>query len=167
MAVVTEYGSLYMGKVLNTDPQELAGNEYAGGRVYSSLERINIGVGDEANSRYFIARLPKAAVLLPTTMYRVTAAVTGTFDVGDVSNVDALIDGSAGAANTTSMLGNPVATTWVPGVVDIGKPLWQLIGYASSGVAPSQIDLYVTLLGSTQATAAADIFFNFQYTLPG
>lgn len=167
MAVVTEYGSLYMGKVLDTDPQELAGNEYAGGRIYSSLDRINIAVGDEANSKYFIARIPKLAILLPTTSYRVTAAVTGTFDMGDVSNIDALIDGSAGAANTTSFLGDPVATTWVPGVTDIGKPLWQLIGYASSGAAPNQIDLYVTLLGSTQATAAADIFFNFQYTLPG
>lgn len=167
MAVVTKNGVLYMDKVRDSYPQDLAGSEYAGGRIYSSLERITIAVGDEANSKYFIARLPRSAILLPPTMYRNTAAVTGTFDVGDANDVDGLIDGSAGAANTTSMLGDPVSTTWVVPVTDIGKPLWELLGYSSASDAPSQIDLFLTLLGSTQATNPSVIFFNFIYALQG
>jgi hypothetical protein len=167
MAVVTKNGVLYMDKVLGSDPQDLAGAEYAGGRIYSSLDIVTVAVNDEANSRYFVARLPKSAILLPATLYRVTAEVTGTFDVGDVNDIDGLIDGSAGAANTTSMLGNRVATTWVPNVGDWGKPLWQHLSYTSAAAAPSQIDIYLTLLGSTQATNPAVIGFNFVYALPG
>lgn len=167
MAVVNRNGALYMGKVLGGLPQDLASNAYSGGRIQSSLERVTIVVTDEATSTYSVGRLPKDAVLLPTTAIRVAAAVTGTIDMGDANDPDGLIDGYAGTANTTVPLGTPAATSWVPTVADIGKPLWELLGYATRDAAPADIDIYITLVGSTQASADAVIWVNFQFTLPG
>jgi hypothetical protein len=167
MGVVTDNGPLCMTGINSATNSDLAKNEYAGGRVHSFLETITVDVGDEATSTYTLAVLPREAVLLPTTVMRFDGTVTGTMDVGDVSNPDGLVDGYACSANTTVWYGAPASTSWVPGAADMGKPLWQLLGYASRTAAPAQIELYATLVGTTQASAAGVGYFNFQFTLPG
>jgi len=163
MAVVTQNGSLYMDKIIDGDPvtDGRADYRYAGGRVHSSLEKITITVTDEATSTYQVARLPKEAMLLPSSSYTVTAAITGDIDLGDVGFVNGLDDAADPSANTQTFL-----RAWDGALfADIGTPLWEMLGYASAAVAPDQIDLYVTLNTSTQATADAEMVFNFQYTV--
>lgn len=163
MAVVTLNGPLYMEATIENAPVSdgRADVRYAGGRIHSSLEVVTITIEDEATSTYACARLPREAVILPTSLLHVGAAVTGTIDIGDSGNPDSLLDGYAGTADTT--------LTWpewdAGAVANTGQPLWQLLGYASREAAPAQVDLFVTLVGATQATADAVIAINFQFTL--
>lgn len=163
MAVVTENGPLYMEATIENAPVSdgRADVRYAGGRIHSSLEVVTITVTDEATSTYACARLPREAVILPTSLLHVGDAVTGTIDIGDEENPDGLLDGYAGTADTT--------LTWpewdAGAVANTGQPLWELLGYASREAAPAQVDIYVTLVGSTQASDDAVICVNLQYTI--
>lgn len=162
MAVVTKNGSLVMGKVLG-DPvtDGRADHRFAGGRVHSWTEKFTIAIGDEATSTYTIARLPREAVILPTTSFEPDAAITGDIDMGDSGNPDGLMDGMDPSADTQLFFND-----WTAGLnSNGGKALWDLLGYASREAAPAQIDIYVTLNTSTQATAAAVCLVNFQYTV--
>lgn len=163
MAVVTENGAFVMGRILGepmTDGR--ADHKLAGGRVHSWLEQITIAVTDEATSTYQVARLPKEAVLLPASSYETSAAITGDIDFGDSSNPDGLIDAGDPSADAQTFLND--WTAFVDGAA-MGQPLWKVLGYASASAAPAQIDLYVTLNTSTQATNPAIVTFNLLYTV--
>lgn len=154
MAVVHEKGPKYMTATVDADPNVdgRADHRYAGSRTHASFETINIDIADEATSTYMLARLPREAVILPGSRLRTVAVVTGTVDLGDASNPDGLLDGVAGAATTDYAL-------------PYGSPVWSLLGYANRDAAPAQIDLYATLVGSTQADAAGtgDLFILYTY----
>lgn len=163
MAVVNRNGPLYMKAILEDYPQTLADHRVAQARVYSSVERFTIAVGDEATSTYTVGRLPREAVLTHGCRVRIGAvAVTGTFDLGDAEEDDALLDGVAGAANTTYAFSPGLGGEAT--VADAGKPIWQLLGYSTVADAPREIDLIVTLRGSTQATNPAEGVVYLEYT---
>lgn len=140
---------------------DFADNRQAGGKVHNWLEKFTVAVGSVAGDLYYIAKLPKEAVILPTSHFRNDGAVvTGTLDVGDVSNPDGLIDGVSGTANTTVNFEGWTAGTYA----NAGKALWEVLGYATAEAAPAQIEIYATVVGATQATTNAEIWFNIQYT---
>jgi hypothetical protein len=166
MAVVNEHGPLYMTAV-HGDPVSDGRADFrvAGARIFSSIETFTVGVGDEATSTYTVGRLPREAVLTSGPLVRMGAvAVTGTFDLGDAEEDDALLDGVAGAANTSYPFGPGMGG--VAGVADAGKPLWELLGYTTAQDAPPQIDLIVTLRGTAQATnpAVGVVYIEYTYT---
>lgn len=141
MAVEDRIGPKYMAATLGDPTNDgRADHRYAGSKTHASYETLTIVVGDEADSTYMLARLPREAVIMPGSRLRTTVAITGTFDLGDATNPDGLLDGVAGAATTDYPL-------------PYGSPLWSLLGYASREAAPAQIDLFGTLVGSTQAAA--------------
>ena len=166
MAVVNVDGPLYMTAVKG-DPVNDGRADFrvAGARIMASTERFTVTVGDEVTSTYSVGRVPRDAVLVEGCTVRIDgAAVTGTFDLGaaGAAHVDKLLDGVAGAVNTTY----PFAPGFggVPTTADAGKPLWELLGFASRSAAPQMIDLLVTLVGSTQATANARGLVTIKYT---
>lgn len=140
---------------------DFADGRQAGGKVHNYLEKVTVTIGEVAGTLYYVAKLPKEAVLLPTTRFwNDGGAVTGTFDFGDSSNIDALIDNNAGSAATSV----PWETWTIGTYANTGLALWEQIGYATADAAPAEIELYVTLVGSTQAAADAELVFNIQYT---
>lgn len=166
MAVVTVNGPLYMAAAKSTDPvaDGRADIRFAGGRVHASVETFTVAVGDSATSKYFVARLPKEAVLLPSSILDMDGGLTGasaTMHLGDANDVDNLITSYAGTANTALDFRG-----WTTGTVaNAGKKLWERLGYATAAAAPVLIDLFVTLNVADQVTTAAVGLVQIDYTI--
>jgi hypothetical protein len=153
MAVENRNGPLYMTATLG-DPvaDGRADFRVAGARVYVSTEVFVIEVGDDPDSTYTVGRIPKDAVLVAPSKVRTVTVVTGNISLGNVDFPEALLDGVAGAANTTYEFW-PGHNTGEVGFDMVGRPMWEVMGYASSADAPEHIDLIITLEDTAQATA--------------
>ena len=136
MAVETRYGEQYAK--YGTEPKELVNVRTLHGRVRCLIDSVEIFNGDSAKSRYFVARLPSACILLARSEVHFDGIDgLGDIDFGNENDPNALI-------NAESLLRAGVADAIQ--AIDIrryGWPLWRMLGYAKDPQKP--IDLFFTL----------------------
>lgn len=144
MAVVTKYASGYPDPASYTQPSML----YRGGAVRQVNGAFTIANGDSAGSKLYLSKVPADGVPLPGGLVS-HGAITGLtdLDIGFANDPDALADGLTVAAAGTK---SPIAA--VP-VASLGKPFWQLAGYASN--PGGELDIILTM--NAGATAAGDL----------
>ena len=154
MAVETRYGSLVMANVHEDTAAipTLPSAGLIGGRVRTAIDTVEIVSGDSVASRYFFARLPSDAILLPQSEVHFDDAGTSvTLDIGDVNDPDGL----ATDINIASAAGSSTLLEAVD-IANIGKKLWELLGYTAD--PKTQIDLYATLAGAAAGANATLTF---------
>lgn len=143
MAVVDQYGTIYVDDATGQNPGTPADSRFAQGKVCYSVEKFNMAGTDSSTSKYHVASIPREAVLLPGGACNLVHSTNMPTDIdfGDASFTTGLLNaynGSAGAATKT----------FGPATADVGKPLWELLGHSAAEDADPLIDLFITINAS-------------------
>lgn len=136
---------------------------YINSEVRVWQDRVQIAAS-EVGSKIYLADLPWDLKLLPDLckIHFDDAGTSVTLDIGDASNDDSLaadID-IATAAGSSSMM--PVIDR-----SNYGKPLWQILGYATRAAAVAtgaKARVYATIAGATTG-ASIDFYWCFAGTV--
>lgn len=156
--MATRYGTLYMDDVTGQNPGALAAAKFANAKVVHSLENFAITAGDAQDSTYYVARVPRDAVPLPGNFSIVHGAnMPADLDFGDSFNPDGLVDGYNGSSGAGSK-------DCSPAIADVGKPFWELLGYAAEKDAPVLIDLFLTRKSASTHSTTATGYVRIAYT---
>ena len=150
MAVRTVYSQAHPDPATNVRPRGIN----AEARVVAAIATFAVLNGDSANTKFFIAKVPSWARILPLSTVR-HAGITGLtdLDIGTAEDADALADGlDISAAGTKSLI---AAVT----VADLHKPLWQLVGLTKDPVR--ELSPFATMKAA--ATAAGAVQFELYF----
>lgn len=155
MAVVTNYGTLYVDDATGQNAGKQADSRYMEGRLKLSLENFSVANGDTAASTYSLGYISKDAILAPNGCNLVHgAALPADVDLGDSNDPDGLLDGYDGSSGAATK-------AVIPTVGDEGKPLWERLGYATAEAAPNLIEIIMTIKANSTVAATGYLELNF------
>ncbi|CAK8996898.1 Uncharacterized protein SCF082_LOCUS4981 [Durusdinium trenchii] len=151
MAVNDRYGQFVGTQTLNTTPQGNADVPYGASAPKVLFDRVDFTSGDSIGSKGYIARLPRHAVILPVSRIDFGAHGTSvTLNIGDANDEDGLASVVAIAAAGSADFLEAVAAE------NLGKPLWELLGYASEDDADELLTIYASIAGAATGATKSE-----------
>jgi len=158
MAVVDIYGNYVATPTQNTTPKAMPTGPYAHKAPNMHFDRCEVTSGDSVGSKLYFGRFPRSAIILPQSkVFFGALGASVTLDIGDANSADGLAsDIDVSAAGSGDFLEAVAAE-------NLGKPLWELLGYASEDAAEETLTLYGTLAGAA-AGATKSVAFSLIWT---
>jgi hypothetical protein len=138
------------------------------GRIRQALAQVNVdnsaGDLDTGGDVAKLTWLSKHARIAEVKVY--TDGVSGLTDcdIGNNNDADGLVDGlDLSSDGVTEVIADDDSSNANDPATDLGKPLWELLGYSEAKDAPGQVELLLT--ANNASSGDGNVMVQFQYVV--